>query len=615
MARASGTYASEASMRTVTTSFMLVSAVCAMAAAPSGCGGDEGNADEEAVCGPGTIEQDGRCVSLGGGGGVGGASSVGGSGGTPSTLCADNEHVQSNTCVPCPTGATNEAGDDPSGADTVCADACIEVFGIFCSDFEQAYVKASNTEVNDGFGHAIALDGDTLVVAANREDSSATGVDQAQANNDALDSGAVYVFVRDGTAWSQQAYIKASNTDSNDEFGTSVALDGDTLAVGAPFEDSDATSIGGSQANGPTGSGMESGAVYVFVRDDTTSWSQQAYIKASNSENFDGFGASVALDGETLTVGAVGESSAATGINGDQQDNNAPESGAVYVFVRSDITWSQQAYIKASNSENFDGFGASVALAGDTLAVGALYEGGAVGGVHGDASAQASNLAPKSGAVYVFVRSNSNATWSQQAYIKADNPDANDWFGASLALSGDTLAVGAFFEDGMGTGVSLRGGGDGAVGSGAAYVFERVGDTWAQQAYVKASNTTANDHFGFSVAVEGDWLAVGTPGENSDSIGVNGDGVDGDHVNVAANNAGAVFLFARAGTNWSQQAYIKASNTEMGDAFGQSVALAGTTLVATAPGEDSSATGINGDQSNNDLKDDCGAAFVRVIAP
>lgn len=535
-------------MRTVTTSFMLVSAVCAMAAAPSGCGGDEGNADEEAVCGPGTIEQDGRCVSLGGGGGVGGASSVGGSGGTPSTLCADNEHVQSNTCVPCPTGATNEAGDDPSGADTVCADACIEVFGIFCSDFEQAYVKASNTEVNDGFGHAIALDGDTLVVAANREDSSATGVDQAQANNDALDSGAVYVFVRDGTAWSQQAYIKASNTDSNDEFGTSVALDGDTLAVGAPFEDSDATSIGGSQANGPTGSGMESGAVYVFVRDDTTSWSQQAYIKASNSENF-------------------------------------------------------------------DGFGASVALAGDTLAVGALYEGGAVGGVHGDASAQASNLAPKSGAVYVFVRSNSNATWSQQAYIKADNPDANDWFGASLALSGDTLAVGAFFEDGMGTGVSLRGGGDGAVGSGAAYVFERVGDTWAQQAYLKASNTTANDHFGFSVAVEGDWLAVGTPGENSDSIGVNGDGVDGDHVNVAANNAGAVFLFARAGTNWSQQAYIKASNTEMGDAFGQSVALAGTTLVATAPGEDSSATGINGDQSNNDLKDDCGAAFVRVIAP
>jgi ABC-type Fe2+-enterobactin transport system substrate-binding protein len=193
---------------------------------------------------------------------------------------------------------------------------------------QQAYVKASNTGAGDGFGWSVALDGDTLAVGAPGEASSATGINGTQTDNSAVISGAVYVFTRTGGVWSQQAYVKASNTETGDQFGDSVALDGDTLAVGAPGEASGATGINGNQDNN---SGVISGAVYVLVRDGGV-WSQQAYVKASNTEAGDGFGWSVALDGNTLAVGAPGEASSATGINGTQTDNSAVISGAVYVY-------------------------------------------------------------------------------------------------------------------------------------------------------------------------------------------------------------------------------------------------------------------------------------------
>ena len=142
----------------------------------------------------------------------------------------------------------------------------------------------------------------------------------------------MYVYTRSGTNWSQQAYIKASNTDANDYFGWSVALSGDgsTLAVGASYEHSAATGINGNQGDNSTAG---AGAVYMFTRSGST-WGQQAYIKASNTNASDNFGASVALsaDGSTLAVGAWREASTATGINGNQADNNAPYAGAVYVY-------------------------------------------------------------------------------------------------------------------------------------------------------------------------------------------------------------------------------------------------------------------------------------------
>jgi trimeric autotransporter adhesin len=193
---------------------------------------------------------------------------------------------------------------------------------------QYAYGKASNTGSRDYFGYSVALDGDTLAVGAYLEDSAATGVNGNQADDSAAWSGAVYVFRRSGTGWVQEAYVKASNTGVSDGFGHSVALDGDTLAVGAPGEKSAATGVNGNQADDSAGS---SGAVYVFRRSGTV-WQQEAYVKASNTGTGDFFGDSVALDGDTLAVGAYLEDSAATGINDNEADNSATNSGAVYIF-------------------------------------------------------------------------------------------------------------------------------------------------------------------------------------------------------------------------------------------------------------------------------------------
>ena len=170
------------------------------------------------------------------------------------------------------------------------------------------------------------MSGDTVVVGAYKEDSSTTGVNSTP-NESATDAGAAYVFVRSGATWTQQAYLKASNTQAGDYFGGSVAVSGDTIIVGATGEDSSTTGVNST----PNESATDSGAVYVFTRSGTT-WSQQAYLKASNTDAEDQFGASVAIDGDTVVVGAPQESSKAAGINGDQGDNSASHSGAVYVF-------------------------------------------------------------------------------------------------------------------------------------------------------------------------------------------------------------------------------------------------------------------------------------------
>jgi len=464
---------------------------------------------------------------------------------------------------------------------------------------QQAYVKASNAEAGDDFGFAVALsgDGNTLVVGAPGETSAAIGIGGNQADNTAASAGAVYVYTRSGTTWTQQAYIKASNTGAGDQFGTSVALssDGNTLAVGAIGEASAATIIGGNQADNTA---VNAGAVYVFTRSVAT-WTQQAYVKASNTGAGDRFGFSVALssDGNTLAVGATGEDSSATGIGGIQADNSAAEAGAVYVFTRSIATWTQQAYVKASNTGAIDLFGFSVALSGDgnTLAVGAIGESSAATAIGGD---PADNTATSAGAVYVFTRN--VATWTQQAYVKASNTGALDLFGSSVSLSsdGNTLAVGATGEDSSATVIGGSETDNSATNSGAVYVFTRSGATWTQQAYVKASNTGAGDQFGISAALsgDGDALAVGASLEASAATGIGGNQAD----NTAA-DAGAVYVYTRSIATWTQQIYVKASNTGAGDQFGSSVALSsdGATLAVGATGEDSSATGIGGSGADN----------------
>jgi hypothetical protein len=477
------------------------------------------------------------------------------------------------------------------------------------------YVKGSNPDLDDWFGRDVALseDGSTLAVAAIYEDSSATGIDGDQSDNSAEDAGAVYVFVREGeNGWSQQAYIKASNTDAGDEFGRNVVLsnDGNTMAVGTWGEDGSAMGINGDQADDSL---LDAGAAYVFVRDDQGAWSQQAYIKASNTGLIDHFGyPSMALsgDGNTLAVGAF-ESSNATGIDGNQTDESAPSSGAIYVFVRDgQNVWAQQAYVKASNTDAEDVFGSSVALSknGNTLAVGAFQEDSAATGIDGN---QADNSATDAGAVYLFARDD-QYTWSQQAYVKASNTGMHDTFGRSVALSGDgaTLAVSALDEDSGTTGIDGNQADDSAIDTGAVYVFVHDGQNgWSQQAYIKASNPGESDMFGWHVALseEGNTLAVSAILEDSSAIGI-----DGNQADQTVHDAGAVYVFLRDGQNeWSQQAYVKAPNTGALDQFGMSVALSGDghTLAVSALYEDSGAAVIGGDQLDDSVQN-AGAVYL-----
>ncbi len=462
---------------------------------------------------------------------------------------------------------------------------------------QQAYLKASNTETFDVFGWSVSVSGDTVVVGAQWEASQATGVDGDQSDNLSSGAGAVYVFVRNGAAWAQQAYIKASNTEppffGGDEFGACVALSGDTLVVGAPIEGSKSKGVNGDEDNNFA---LASGAAYVFVRKNG-SWSQQAYLKASNTDVGDEFGGAVAICGDTIVVGAVREQSYSTAVGRGKDDNSASGAGAAYVFVRNGTTWSQQAYLKASNSEVIDFFGGSVAVSGDTVLVGAAGEDSSATGVNGD---QSDNSAVDSGAAYVFVRD--GTTWRQQAYLKASNTDAKDFFG-SVSVSGDTAVVGAWSEDSNATGVDGNQSDNSAEDSGASYVFVRNGTTWSQQAYLKASNANADDSFGIP-AISGDILVVGALGEDSRAVGVNG-----SQRNNGGHDAGAAYVYVRDGTTWGQLAYLKASNTNVKDLFGGRVAVSGGTVVAGAYGESSSATGVDGDQTDNSFAS-AGAAYV-----
>jgi hypothetical protein len=452
---------------------------------------------------------------------------------------------------------------------------------------EQNYLKASNTERDDRFGWAVAMDGDTLAVSAIWEDSSSAGVDGDQADRNARQSGAVYVFTLGPMGWSQQAYLKASNPDPEDYFGYKLALSGETLAVGAVRE----RSGNGDQADN---SSITSGAVYVFTRTEDT-WSQQSYLKASNIGQFDAFGWSVDLDGDTLVVGAIEEDGSATGVNGIANDS-AANAGAAYVFIRSGETWTQQAYLKASNTEAGDQFGNAVAISGETIVIGATGEDSSATGVDGS---QGNNSAADAGAVYIFTRT--GETWTQQAYLKASNPDPVDSFGQAVAIEADTLVVGAHYEDSkLGDESNNQ-----YTQSGAAYIFDRSGETWSQSAFLKASNAQKSDRFGYSVDISGDMLIVGAYGEAS-----NATGVDGNQSNNSIPNAGAVYVFSKREAVWNQKAYLKQFPSGQGqDGFSDSLAIFGGTVLVGADSENSNATGVDGDQTNI-LAIAAGAAYV-----
>lgn len=393
-------------------------------------------------------------------------------------------------------------------------------------------------------------------------------------------------------------YIKPSSMKSLNNFGFDLDLsyDGNTLVVSSLDEGIKNVNSNAGQLKNYN---VFSGTVYVFKR-TLSGWEQQADLNSSNSDGYDRFGSSLSIsaDGKIIAVGAIGESSNATGINGDQQNNAFSESGAVYIFQLEENNWTQKAYIKASNTQEGDQFGANVSLNedGTRLAVGAQFEDSNANGVDGD---QLNNNAPNAGAVYTFTRKAD--IWSQESYIKASNSDPNDNFGLIIKLNskGNVLAVSSPYEQSNAMGID----GDDTNNSlhqvGAVYLYYLINNKWQQNVYIKASNSDATDLFGSSLSIDasGTLLVVGAPGESSDATGANG-----EQINNNATKSGAVYLFKNTNGQWAQEAYLKASNTRKDAYFGRAVSFnaEGSNLAVGSYIESSNAIGINGDQFNSE---------------
>ena len=366
---------------------------------------------------------------------------------------------------------------------------------------QQAQLNSGLGASDEEFGYSVALFGDTALVGVSRDDVG-TKVDQ----------GSTYAFTRVGSVWILQAQLTADDGATDDRFGFSVALSDDTALIGSYLDD----------VNGV----IDQGSAYVFTRSGNT-WTQQAKLTSDDSDNLELFGYAVAISGDTALVGARGDTVA--GIN----------QGTAYVFTQSATNWSLQTKLVAANGLRLDFFGVSVALAGNTALIGA--SGAGIG----------ANLGQ--GAAYVFVRSGS--TWSQQAQLSAPDGAAFDAFGTSVALFGDTAVIGAIGDD---VGANAD--------QGSAYVFSRLESAWNQQAKLAAADGSANDRFGTSVAISGDTAIVGAP---LDSVG-------------ATTSQGSAHVFTRANNNWNPGIRTFASDGQARDEFGVSVAISGNTVLVGA---------------------------------
>lgn len=476
---------------------------------------------------------------------------------------------------------------------------------------QEAFIKAFNapnpdnpSDGSDNFGHQVVLSGERVAVASPQEDSNLTTISNGApptSNDASLNSGAVYVYRRGNTGWVHEAYIKASNSGAGDQFGTSIGLSGDTLVVGSPEEDSDGTSIvSGAGTLTTVNDKFNSGASYIYRHTEGSGWSQEAAIKAANSQSNDYFGTSVAVSGNLVVVGAWREDSNQTTItdvdNTASGENSKLDSGAAYVYERRVTGWVLDAFIKGSELRMTDNFGGSVSISGNTIVVGARGDDCNSNAITSSGNPVICSASPlnESGAVYVF-RKGALGVWSQEAYVKPSNASTSDYFGEVVALSGDTLVVGAQYEasdfNAVTNGAPAQTNEVG-IESGAVYVFQRTGGSWAQQAFIKPAKSENFANFGRSVAVDGDYLVVGAPNDKSDFTGIiHGAGVD---ATATLNSYGSVYVYRRTGSQWAQEAYIKAGNPGAGDLFGESVSIdsATKTIAVGATNENSGQTSI-----------------------
>lgn len=419
-----------------------------------------------------------------------------------------------------------------------------------------------------------------------------------ESTNMAVAMGAVYVYRRTGNLWVQESILEADNQNSNDFFGASVSIHGDTLVVGAPNESSSQTVITAvGDMDNQNHAVRRYGAAYVYKRTNGT-WALEAYLKAPNASAGDEFGNNVAIHGDTVVVGARYETSDETTItNGSGASTNAhgtlAQAGAAYVFKRIGNSWAQEAYLKPPNTTYGETFGWSVAIHADTVVVGAFNE----MNDHTTITNSNDNFGT-AGAAYVFKRTGNS--WAYEAYLKAPNlVDDQAMFGYAVAISDNTTVVSALLETNSKTGITNGAtpiNDTAAQAAGAAFVFKRTGTDWAQEAYLKAPNHQG-EQFGSAVAIDGNTIVVGAKKDANEQRTV----TNGNTVTTNANlpSSGAAYVFKRTGHNWAQQAYLKAANANTNDEFGISVGVSANTVVVGAWAEGSDQNTItNGTTAN-----------------
>jgi len=266
--------------------------------------------------------------------------------------------------------------------------------------------------------------------------SGDTAVVGAEGNDDAGSrSGSAYVYKENGAAWTEEAKLTASDAAADDLFGVSIAISGDTAVVGA------------------SGEGSSTGAAYVYTRSGTT-WTEEQKLTASDGGLFDEFGVSVSVSGDTVVVGAASQNSV---------------TGAAYVYTRSGTTWTEEQKLTASDGATSDNFGFSVSVSGDKAVIGAFGDDGLTG------------------SAYVYTRS--GTTWTEEQKLTASDGAADDFFGLSVSVSGDTAIAGAFGDESF---------------TGSAYVYRENAGTWTEEQKLTASDGAAEDLLGISVSVSGD---------------------------------------------------------------------------------------------------------------
>lgn len=354
------------------------------------------------------------------------------------------------TEIEAPSGSVGEFGK------SVAIDGDTVIVGALRAAYVYAYdgsvwnqedtLTAANND--DAFGVAVGVAGDTAVVGSSSDSSKIPS------------SGAAFVFVQNGAQWTEQDVLKASNAGNGDSFGSSVAIDGDLIVVGARGEDSDSTGVDGSQTDNFE-TAADSGAAYVFSR-DAGDWSQVAYLKSPETIRGGAFAWAVDVFGATVLVGAPG---------GDDGH------GEAHVFSDSATAWRYEETLNSPNLGADDVFGQSVGIDRINIVVGAGGEDGSATGVRTvTPGATYDDDLPDSGAAYVFV--NENGGWTPRFYTKARNADRSDFFGGTrgslgnaVAISGDTVVVGAPGEDSNAIDVGGNGGDNSVPASGAAYIF------------------------------------------------------------------------------------------------------------------------------------------------